>query len=138
MPEYRNAKCIELHDSNIALTTSKESYLSTGPSGRTEWATKQAYTVYLSDLRKMAEVLGLDTCSTDDESVELPIYKVHHDYCDSISGSDETITKLECEVLSERLVNIRVTSVFKDNAEPYIEEITYSGSFTVWWVTDEA
>lgn len=133
MPNYRNAKCIELHDSNIALTTSEASYSFNGLTGRTEYATKPAYTVNVSDVRMLAQVLGLETYRTDGANVEFPIYKVHHDYCDSISGSDETILNLECEVLSERLVNIKITSVLKDDAEPYVEEITYSGSFTVWW-----
>lgn len=149
MPNYREAKCIELHDSNVALTLEDESYAYTALIGRTQHSDKPAYRVNLSDICMIAEALGIRTneevrvpTSSDQtiatvgtehrvDNIEIPIFKAHYDYSDSDRG--EKIVKLECEVLTDRLVNIRVTSTMEDEKPPYIEEITYSGPFTLWW-----
>ncbi len=151
MSNYRAAKCIELHDSNIALTTREESYAFTALTGRTEHAEKSAFSVRFCDIKMLAQMFGVEvsdtvvvpayqdqTCAesgkrSEIDYLEFPVYKVHHDYSDSISPSNDMIVKLECEIISNRLVNIRTTFQDSEEPEPYIEEITYCGPFTIWW-----
>ena len=148
MPNYRLAKCIELHDSNLALTTEEECYAFTGPTGRFKQADKPAFRINLGDLCMVFTALGktpfpeihvpsdsdqtmaISGKSNKIENIEIPIYKAHFDYSDSCQ--EDKIIKLECCVETDRLAHIRVISV-TDAGTRYVEEITYSGAFTVWW-----
>lgn len=57
---------------------------------------------------------------------------LYRNYYNSLeeSSSIEVLT-VECEVVSAHLVNIRLTEREKD--DQWVEEMTYSGTFTVWW-----
>lgn len=149
MKNYREAKCIELHNSNIAITTNDNSYASTAPTGRTEDPNKPAFSIKLHDIAMLAEMFNIDTAKSvkipklSSQSIatpgetdkiqfaEIPIYKNHFDVSDNNSG--EKIIKLECQIISDRIVNIKTTSKPISEDEQYVEEITYCGSFTIWW-----
>jgi len=88
MLNYRKVKCIELHNSKVALTTTKESK---------------------------------ENCA----------YQIGRTIEHEIDTND-TIDKIECEIISSSMVNIRITANTK--TEEYIEEICYCGSFAIWWL----
>ena len=149
MTDFRKAKCIELHDSNITLTTDEEHYAFTAPIGRTEHADKPAFSIKLCDIAMLAEMFKLNVLnninvpssseqpltSNKNEKIDylqIPIYKNHYNATDDQANEDK-ITKIECKVASEHLVHIKITSKNEESSEEYIEEITYSGAFTIWW-----
>ena len=149
MTDYREVKCIELHNSNITLTTDEESYAFTAPIGRTENPTKPSFSIKLHDIAMLAEMFNIETSdkvtvpklssqplATNEkeciEFLEITIYKNHTDPSDDTSR-EEKIIKIECHIVSDNTVNIRVTSKSENETTTYIEEISYCGSYTIWW-----
>ena len=149
MSEFRKAKCIELHDSNLCFTVAGEGYDETAPLGRTEDPYKPAFKINLADLRMLGEMFGLHGNGTVQvpidstqntampgepqqmTEIDLPVYKVHND--EERETRESRITALECEIVSAYLLNIRVTRTFNKPDDTVAGMITYSGAFTVWW-----
>ncbi len=116
--DYRSAKCIELHDVHVALTVQTQPYTN-ALAGRTpETPTRMIYKMPLSGV--LAKQLDVR---------ELTVDELYYD-------GDNDITALTCEIVSAHLVNIRITTSLADDphARPITELLTYSGSFTIWWV----
>ena len=127
MTDYRQAKCIELHDSNIALTTNDESYNFTSLTGRYIETDKPVFCINLADIAMLGEVFNIKTSKTCNVSIsseqaangpgknedinilEIPVYKKYFSPSDEIEG-DRKITKLSCQIISERLINIKIIS----------------------------
>jgi hypothetical protein len=51
------------------------------------------------------------------------------------NGEGDEIGYIEVEILGANLINIKMGSLRFENSQNYldIEEMTYSGAFTVWW-----
>jgi hypothetical protein len=146
MTDYREVKCIELHELNIALTTEAEKGNCFVGRYNDPPYDRSAFSINLCDIGMLAEMLGVEISKNIDvpklsnqsmcktgvkqqiDVIEIPIYKT----CPNYEGK---ITKIECQVVNSGLVNIKTTSNYDDEGDPgvYIEEITYSGSFTIWW-----
>ena len=71
------------------------------------------------------------------EDIAIPINKTLFDVSDDLSRDKIKIISLECEVLSEKMLNIRITSLFTDTGRTRIETISYCGSYTIWWENGE-
>jgi hypothetical protein len=159
---FKKAKCIEMYDSKIALTTYEQNYFSTHLTGRSSMSYKPAAEIHLSDIAMVAEMLnlqvnpkvklspsagahseirpGLFRKDHEIDSISIPINKTLFDETNDSSSSKIKITSLECEVLPDKMLNIRITSLQSNMEKKITERIetkTYCGSYTIWWENDE-
>lgn len=142
---YRTAKCIELHDLHMEISLDNQGYYVGAQILRSDQ--RPAFKMRVEELLPFLEAIGIamprsvELSYTSDQSnraqrkidtedIELNIYAHHGDGVRDWSG---TVLFIECEVLSAHLVNIRITVMDEDESQ-YVEEITYSGTFTIWWM----
>lgn len=117
MMDYKEVNNIELHDSHIRIY-SKENidYLAWedyGDEGVTIAATLELAKFIEDTLGYRGDIDGL--------------FNIRVRECDS-----KWIGKLEAKIVSEKLLDIRMTFVDSDGDE-FINYVTYSGAFTIWW-----
>jgi hypothetical protein len=157
--DFKKAKCIEMYDSKIALTTYEQNYFSTHLTGRSEMSYKSVAEIHLSDISMIAEMLNLQVNpevklspsagkhseiepsffrkNHEIDTISIPINRTLFDETNDSSSSKIKITSLECEVLSDKMLNIRITSLYSDTGRTRIETKSYCGSYTIWWDNGE-
>jgi hypothetical protein len=152
--EFREARLLELHDAKVRIFSRK--YKNELIGGWKEYGgCNDTFVINGEALQRIAAHLGIQT---------EPIYQKgkggerfaetleHHEFNlvrkvnpDIGTGevefnSDESCHKIDellVKIISERLLEIRFTSLLDgDSSEPESEtiSITYSGSYTVWWL----
>ncbi len=148
--EFREARLLELHDAKVRIFSRK--YKEELCGGWKEYGgCNDTFVINGEELQRIATHLGIQT---------EPIYQEgkggkrfaevlgHHEFelvrkvnPDIGSGkvafnSDESCHKIDellVKIISDRLIEIRFTSLFDDDSSVE-ESITYSGSYTVWWL----
>ena len=154
MSNYQQADLIELHDANNVICKNNM-----GGMGLREYP-EEGYTFEIEgeQLSKICEHLGIKThkaerewwdndgkkkVALDDlryENFELirtirgvmPIQESGRSKRDGTHTPD-WIEELEVEVIGPRLINIRTKWMGEDQKINYIQKITYSGAYTIWW-----
>ena len=55
------------------------------------------------------------------------------------AGSDFFIDEIQAKIEGPKLLKMKIKSVLSSNEEPmpFVQELTYSGSFTIWWSEPE-
>lgn len=153
--EFREARLLELHDAKVRISPDKcndETLLSQG--WKEYGGCNDTFVIDGSELKRIATHLGIQTEPIyeegkggkrfaeilEDHEFSL-IRKVNPDVgFGRVVDSDEfchKIGELLVKIISERLLEIRFTSLFQgDSSEEESEtiNITYSGSYTVWWL----
>ena len=146
---FKPALCIELHDQKMALYRRDQDYPSTFLSGRHEDEKRTVGSINVGDLIILFDALGLGNTKYGDsvlkkmsnaypqprmraDSTHLPVYTDYQSEC-------TRIVDLQCEIIAPNMINILVTELFEEEKEEYQkshQNITYCGSFTVWWAED--
>ena len=149
MDFYREAKCIELHNSNVIIMTedARDTYLI---GHRSELEDHPVCSVKLCDIGMLADMLNIEAAKSifvpklsnqpcgepgkinNVDMVEFPIYKAPPLFAEG------KVVKLSCRVQSDKVVDIITTTILgKDDTQQIKEATTYCGSFTIWWASEE-
>lgn len=141
MDKYRKAKCIELHDSNNVFYSSQVKRYHEGLTGILEDSRRKSYSIDIRDLdflRQFVDQNINESINRKESSKkaygEISIYK---EYFEENGCEQEEELEIECQVVSDQLVNIRISTHVSAIDKIYIENISYSGSFTIWWDEEE-
>ncbi len=146
--EFREAGLLELHDAKVRIFPNKckDELLGWKKYG----GCNDTFVINGSELQRIATHLGLQTEPIyeevnagkrfahllKDHEFNL-VKKVNPDIGSGrVVDSDEPcheIGELLVKIISERLLKIRFTSLFRGDSSETIS-ITYSGSYTVWWL----
>lgn len=116
MAIYRDAELIKLHDTGVVIQRSGSFEAQAYPGAPEEKVTTNG-----DNLALVAQIFGIVPPTQQDHSPR----------------DGQNISKIEAKIRGERVVDIKVTSVItsKDGPAEVTNEITYSGGFSVWWVS---
>ena len=149
--EFREARLLELHDAKVRIFSKKCSEELLG--WKEYGGCNDTFVIDGSELKRIATHLGIQTEPIYEEGKggkRFAEILEHHEFSlirkvnpDIGSGKVDSneychkIGELLVKIISERLLEIRFTSLFEgDSSEEESEtiNITYSGSYTVWWL----
>lgn len=144
---YRKVDCIELHDMHMELSSSGHERYAGDTAHILRSEERPVYKLRMEELRPLIEAFGFELPAyvrlsglshqserpihgvlLKSDEMELNVYTHYGIGNDHWSGA----VSIECEVVTAHLVNIRAT-LTEDDGSCYVEEITYSGTFTIWW-----
>lgn len=125
MDEFREAASVHLHDPRLIITAdilthaTDSQFNSTGPEYTLSSPLARAF---------ITQVLGV----MPDDVDEVGVQRGYAEYpCDS-----SRLQTLDARIVSDRMIDLRLTLTTK-NGNGWIEEWTYSGSFTVKWMVKD-
>ncbi|GJQ57772.1 MAG: hypothetical protein D8M57_00840 [Candidatus Scalindua sp. AMX11] len=134
---FKEVKRIELHDAGVTIFQ-KKYYDSTHASWKQfSGIDGSSFVIPHDAIQKIGKLFGLNISPSLDDSIRIlkERQNVGNSIYQEIHGRQEIIKELHARVEAPNLLNIRVTfdGEFADEPEDHIQEVTYSGSFTVWW-----
>lgn len=126
---YRKALSVHLHDQLVII--SSEAFSFGTDSG---WMLQNEPEFALKASKSVSRLLE----NLTGRVVDLDGFGFSRSYAAYPEGGPQ-LTLLEVRLVSERVIDIRMTvSVKKTDGDEWIENWTYSGSYTVFWDDDEA
>jgi hypothetical protein len=138
--EYKKAEMVELHNSNVIIHLDR---YSDGIIGWTESpGDNEEFYVEGDRLSTLLQMIGVDV-----EPVQEERQNVHMKHIDFpikrrkvVVGSDDfhKIVGLEVKIDGPHLLHLRFVTQWEDDGKKInaTQELTYTGSFTVWWPYD--
>ena len=131
---FKKAYCVELHDQQVALWLENWFY-DRVVEGRPEFPQRTAFTIPMLHLIRAFKLLGLgDPVNINTHYKELVDveFNIQHEYNTETTSN---VKLLECEVVGPSMINIRLHTEVESVVT--VNEITYSGSFTIYWIPDQ-
>lgn len=156
---FRDASCIELYESGLALTTKDSSYSTSYLAGRPEYSTRPAFKIPLIDIHVLAGHLGVTVDNLEryipasayshqssehdvqfrggpskpgQEARSYEINLNRHLESPADDMTDVHIARLEVDA-GPNFAQIRLTYRLGEETKEVVQEITYSGPYAVWW-----
>lgn len=157
---YKNADCIRLNDLNIELVTENYSRFETGLPGRQDTPENTFLKIPLADLGIIARMFGFEF--DPEYRLDHISWNAHQEYKKKLTGESHCvidagdyfvnvckhvreygageingvhITSLEAEIIDHDTINIRITERGGDKSTTWESNMTYCGTFTVWWAS---
>ena len=149
--EYRRAELIELHDRGIMIHPFR---YSDALAGWSEYASNsQRYVVDGAGLSELASYFGFEInekhyidkkgrkCAQELRNADIPLLRKPIDEIGTGRTSEpfelsHKIKEIWAKIIQPNLISIQFITIFDedlDSKEEIAREVTYSGSFTVWW-----
>lgn len=134
---FKEVKRIELHDAGITIFQKNYSDSTHASWRQFNGIDGTSFVLPHDSIQKIGKLFGLNISHSLDNSIR--ILKERQNVGDSTyqdtHGRQEVIKELYARIDAPRLLSIRATfdGEFTDEPEDHIQEVTYSGSFTVWW-----
>ncbi|MCP5007075.1 MAG: hypothetical protein GY941_24490 [Planctomycetes bacterium] len=134
---FKEVKRIELHDAGVTIFQ-KNYFDSTHASWKQFNDIEGSSFVIPNDsMQKIGKLFGLNVSPSHDATLRVlkERQNVGNSTFQDIHGRQEVIKELYARIEGPSLLSMRVTfdGEFTDEPEDHIQEVTYSGSFTVWW-----
>ena len=134
---FKEGKRIELHDAGVTIFQ-KNYYDSTHASWKQfNGIEGTSFVIPHDSIQKIGKLFGLNISPSLDDSIRIlkERQNVGNSTYQDIHGRQEVIKELYARIDAPSLLSIRATfdGEFTDEPKDHIQEVTYSGSFTVWW-----
>lgn len=148
---YRKTELIELHDRGIMIHPYQ---YSDALAGWSEYAyNSQRYVIDGSGLSELAKYFGIDIkeqyytnkkgqcCVQELKNFDIPILRKPIDEIGTGKTTEQfelshKIKEIWAKIIQPNLISIQFVTIFdeeQESKEEIVQEVTYSGSFTVWW-----
>ncbi|MDR4505887.1 MAG: hypothetical protein MRK01_14030 [Candidatus Scalindua sp.] len=135
--KFREVKRIELHDAGVTIFQKNYSDSTHASWKEFNGIDGPSFVIPHDSVQKIGKLFGLNISPSLDNSIRIlkERQNVGNSIYQDIHGKQEVIKELYARIEAPSLLNIRATfdGEFADEPEDHIQEITYSGSFTVWW-----
>ena len=138
-PGYRKAEMITLHDAHVVLYKEDYGDAEVGWSGF-DPARNGRFVIDGSEIATLLATLGIENPHLNGSEFSILRYNEEvgrdPDNLNRIFHDDgHRIKELEVRILDPKVLDIRFTAFYEDEDQSfnYTREVTYAGSYTVWW-----
>ena len=146
---YKKAEMIELYDANVVLHKEDYSNAEVGWNGLVP-EQGEKFIINGSEIADLLLTLGIESYPVYEgkrpshpmslENMEFTINRHNKDVGNDFRGDNgHQIKDLGVKIVNSLMLNIRFTAIYEEDGQTdiYTREITYSGSYTVWWTSDK-
>ncbi|MEX2399179.1 MAG: hypothetical protein WD423_00295 [Rhodothermales bacterium] len=138
---YRNADIIELHDAGVVI------HVENLPREELGWRDSptvvgKRLSIAGNELGRLLHAVGMsfDADALYDDEFDVVFHRpmrLGEEKLDVALEDTLRIKELLARVDGPHLLQVHVTSHAAESADEFVQELTYTGSFTVWWTTAE-